>query len=49
MPLWTIKQALLNLKAEGRLDRAVMVTLTNCTFDGHVYNNAAGDGRMLGD
>ncbi len=38
VPLRTIKQALLSLKAEGRLDRAVMVTLTNCTFDGHVYN-----------
>ena len=38
VPLRTIKQALLNLKAEGRLDRVVMVTLTNCTFDGHVYN-----------
>ena len=38
VPLRTIKQALLNLKAEGRLDRVVMVTLTNCTFDGHVYH-----------
>ena len=38
VPLRTIKQALLNLKAEGRLDRLKMVTLTNCTFDGHVYN-----------
>jgi arginine decarboxylase len=38
VPLRTIKQALLDLKAEGRLDRVVMVTLTNCTFDGHVYN-----------
>ena len=38
VPLETIKTALLNLKAEGRLDRAKMVTLTNCTFDGHVYN-----------
>ena len=38
VPLSTIKQALLNLKAEGRLDRVKMVTLTNCTFDGHVYN-----------
>jgi len=33
-----IKQALLNLKAEGKLDRAKMVVLTNCTFDGHVAN-----------
>ena len=38
VPLRTIKQALLNLKAEGRLDRVKMLTLTNCTFDGHVYN-----------
>ena len=38
VPLHTIKQALLNLKAEGRLDRVKMLTLTNCTFDGHVYN-----------
>lgn len=29
---------MLDLKAEWRLDRVVMVTLTNCTFDGHVYN-----------
>ncbi|HUL56143.1 MAG TPA: hypothetical protein VLT60_04050 [Usitatibacter sp.] len=33
-----IKQALLTLKAEGKLDRAKMVVLTNCTFDGHVAN-----------
>ena len=38
VPLHTIKQALLNLKAEGKLDRARMVLLTNCTFDGHIYN-----------
>ena len=38
VPLRTIKEAMLNLKAEGRLDRLKMVTLTNCTFDGHVYN-----------
>ena len=38
VPLRTVKQALLDLKAEGRLDRVKMVTLTNCTFDGHVYN-----------
>jgi arginine decarboxylase len=28
----------LNLKADGRLDRAKMIDLTNCTFDGHIYN-----------
>lgn len=38
VPLRTIKQALLNLKADGRLHRAKMVDLTNCTFDGHIYN-----------
>ena len=38
VPLRTIKQALLNLKAEGRLNKAKMVDLTNCTFDGHIYN-----------
>ncbi|WP_348770724.1 aminotransferase class I/II-fold pyridoxal phosphate-dependent enzyme [Ochrobactrum sp. Marseille-Q0166] len=34
----TIKQALLTLRAEGQLDRVKMIDLTNCTFDGHVYN-----------
>src|SRR5881296_907866 len=38
VPLRTIKKALLDLKAEGCLDRARMLLLTNCTFDGHVYN-----------
>ena len=38
VPLKTIKQALLNLKADGRLNRVKMVDLTNCTFDGHIYN-----------
>ena len=38
VPLKTIKQALLNLKADHRLDRVKMVDLTNCTFDGHIYN-----------
>ncbi|WMD22489.1 beta-eliminating lyase-related protein [Achromobacter seleniivolatilans] len=38
VPLRTIKQALLDLQAEGRLDKVAMVTLTNCTFDGHIYN-----------
>ena len=33
-----MKKALLQLKAEGKLDRAKMVVLTNCTFDGHVAN-----------
>ena len=38
VPLKTIKQALLNLKSEGRLDKVKMLDLTNCTFDGHIYN-----------
>jgi arginine decarboxylase len=38
VPLSSIKKALLDLKTEGRLDRAKMVDLTNCTFDGHIYN-----------
>jgi arginine decarboxylase len=38
VPLRTIKQALLSAKREGRLDRVKMVDLTNCTFDGHIYN-----------
>lgn len=38
VPLRTIKEALLNLRDEGRLDRVKMVDLTNCTFDGHIYN-----------
>jgi arginine decarboxylase len=38
VPLRTVKKALLDLKSEGLLDRVKMITLTNCTFDGHVYN-----------
>src|SRR4051812_37604729 len=38
VPLQTIKQALLNAKADGRLERVKMLDLTNCTFDGHIYN-----------
>jgi arginine decarboxylase len=38
VPLKTIKQALLNAKADGRLSRVKMLDLTNCTFDGHIYN-----------
>jgi|tagenome__1003787_1003787.scaffolds.fasta_scaffold20988565_2 arginine decarboxylase len=38
VPLKSIKAALLDLRDEGRLDRVKMVDLTNCTFDGHVYN-----------
>src|SRR3954471_11241913 len=38
VPLKMIKQALLGAKADGRLDRVKMLDLTNCTFDGHIYN-----------
>ncbi|QNK01276.1 decarboxylase [Dyella telluris] len=38
VPIATIKKALLDLKAAGRLDRVRIVDLTNCTFDGHIYN-----------
>jgi arginine decarboxylase len=38
VPLRTIKKALLDLRAEGKLDRARLLVLTNCTFDGHIYN-----------
>jgi arginine decarboxylase len=38
VPLRAIKQTLLAAKAEGRLDRVKIVDLTNCTFDGHIYN-----------
>ncbi len=33
-----IKHQLLKLRAEGKLDRVRMLLLTNCTFDGIVYN-----------
>jgi arginine decarboxylase len=38
VPLKSIKQALLGARSDGRLDRVKMVDLTNCTFDGHIYN-----------
>jgi arginine decarboxylase len=38
VPLRAVKHALLDLKAAGRLDKVKLVTLTNCTFDGHVYD-----------
>lgn len=36
--LRTIKQALLGLEAAGQLHKVRMLLLTNCTFDGVVYN-----------
>jgi arginine decarboxylase len=38
VPIRRIKEALLKLKAEGKLHKARMLVLTNCTFDGHVAN-----------
>jgi arginine decarboxylase len=38
VPLRTIKKALLDCRAEGNLGRVRAVDLTNCTFDGHMYN-----------
>ena len=38
VPLREIKHQLLKLKAAGKLDKVRMVLLTNCTFDGIVYN-----------
>ncbi len=38
VPLRSIKDKLLQLKEAGRLDKVKMVILTNCTFDGLVYN-----------
>tara|TARA_R110002049_G_scaffold117332_2_gene270491 strand:+ start:71041 stop:73767 length:2727 start_codon:yes stop_codon:yes gene_type:complete len=38
VPLHEIKHQLLTLKAAGKLDRVRMLLLTNCTFDGLVYN-----------
>ena len=38
VPLREIKSALLGLRAAGKLDRVKMLMLTNCTFDGIVYD-----------
>jgi arginine decarboxylase len=38
VPLRSIKQALLTARAEGRLNHIKLLDLTNCTFDGHIYN-----------
>jgi len=38
VPLREIKQQLLSLRKRGLLDRVRMLLLTNCTFDGIVYN-----------
>ena len=38
VPLKQIKQMLLDYRAQGRLDEVRMITLTNSTFDGIVYD-----------
>ncbi len=38
VPLSSIKQRLLDYQEAGNLDRVKMLLLTNCTFDGIVYN-----------
>jgi len=38
VPLREVKSKLLALRAAGKLDRVKMVMLTNCTFDGVVYD-----------
>ena len=38
VPLEQIKGRMLELKKAGRLDKVKMLLLTNCTFDGMVYN-----------
>ncbi len=38
VPLASIKRQLLELRRAGKLDRVRMLLLTNCTFDGIVYN-----------
>ena len=38
VPLREIKSKLLALRAAGKLDRVKMLLLTNCTFDGIVYD-----------
>ena len=38
VPISSVKQLLLDYRAAGRLDEVRMLTLTNCTFDGLVYD-----------
>ncbi|WP_427134792.1 aminotransferase class I/II-fold pyridoxal phosphate-dependent enzyme [Pseudarthrobacter sp. S9] len=38
VPLASIKKMLLDYRRAGRLDDVKMITLTNCTFDGMVYD-----------
>jgi arginine decarboxylase len=38
VPVREVKHKLLQLRAAGKLDKVRMVLLTNCTFDGLIYN-----------
>jgi arginine decarboxylase len=38
VPLTALKKTLLDFKRAGKLDRVKMILLTNCTFDGVVYD-----------
>lgn len=38
IPLADIKRTLLTYRREGRLDEVTLISLTNCTFDGIVYD-----------
>jgi arginine decarboxylase len=38
VPIRSIKQRLLELRRAGKLDRVKLILLTNCTFDGIVYD-----------
>jgi len=38
VPLRTIKKALFDCMAEGKLEKVKVIDMTNCTFDGHMYN-----------
>ena len=38
VPLRDIKEKLLMYRKAGKLDKVKMLLLTNCTFDGIVYN-----------
>ena len=40
VPIRTIKKALFDCQKQGVLDRVKVIDMTNCTFDGHMYNPA---------
>ena len=49
VPLQEIKSKLLAMRAAGKLDRVKLLMLTNCTFDGIVYDVRPRHGGMPGD